>query len=109
MVAPVVPYVVRSRKGEPITVDPRVGYIRRRDVIHSECAQLVAKVALVFNSVKTFDQHLVATRYANLAIKRIEMLLRDRGFRGVGDSYTYTRAIDDECLNKLKELVREPK
>lgn len=105
MVAPVVPYVVRSRKGEPITVDPRDGYIRRRDVIHSECAQLVAKVALVFNSVKTFEQHLVATRYANLAIKRIEMLL----WRGVGDSNTYTRAIDDDCLNKLKELVREPK
>ena len=99
MVAPVVPYVIRSRSGENITVDPRVGYTTNSKR-KSELGELMTKASKVINSVETIAQHRAARRYAGLVIRRV----KEFGFRQLEEAI-YIRALDRDLKTKLDELI----
>lgn len=105
MVAPVVPYVIRSRSGGYITVDPRVGYLTNAKR-NSELGELMSKASRVINSVETIAQYRVARRYAGLVIRRVKEYHRGLGISRFIDELSYIRALEQDLSMKLNELIK---
>ena len=106
MVAPVVPYVIRSRSGGYITVDPRVGYTTNAKR-KSELGELMNKASKVINSVETIAQHRAARRYTDLVVRRVKEYYRGHGhgFSQFAEVLSYIRALEQDLSMKLNELV----
>ena len=100
MVAPVVPYVIRSRSGGHITVDPRVGHLTNAKR-KSELGELMTKASRVINSVETIAQHRAARRYAGLVIRRV----KEFGFHQHEETM-YIRALERELKTKVNKLIK---